>query len=290
MIYTSYYENLKNIPDNVYKISISLKTPFGMNFYNCKELCPALEILSSYKDGIIDENGYKELFNKNLNKLNPFSLIKKLYSIAGGNDIVLLCYEKPNDFCHRHLVANWLNSYGFCVNEYGYEEKEIVTSVTGHRPQKLFGYNYEDERYNKLKEIFKEHLINLKTDIAISGCALGADQMFSLAVLELKNDGIPMKLYSAVPFKNFGGNWFGKNIDIHNEILRKSDKVIYISNEDYDKKLTQLQDRNEFLVNASDNLISIFDGSPSGTKNCIDYANKMHKKIINIPIKNNNFV
>lgn len=114
--------------------------------------------------------------------------------------------------------------------------------------------------------------------------------MFSLAVLELKNDGIPMKLYSAVPFKNFGGNWFGKNVDIHNEILRKSNKVIYISDENYDKKLTQLQDRNEFLVNASDNLISVFDGSPSGTKNCIDYANKMHKKIINIPIKNNNFV
>ena len=73
-----------------------------MNFYNCKELCPTLEILSLYKDGIIDENGYKELFNKNLRKSNPFSLIKKLYSIAGGNDIVLLCYEKPNVFCHRH--------------------------------------------------------------------------------------------------------------------------------------------------------------------------------------------
>lgn len=25
-------------------------------------------------------------------------------------NIVLLCYEKPEDFCHRHLVADWLNS------------------------------------------------------------------------------------------------------------------------------------------------------------------------------------
>lgn len=178
MIYTSYYGNIKNIPDNIYKIAISLKIPFGMNLYNCKELCPTLEILSSYKDGIIDENGYEKLFNENLNKLNPFLLIKKLYSIAGGNDIVLLCYEKPNDFCHRHLVTNWLNSYGFCVNEYGYGEKEIVTSVTGHRPQKLFGYNYEDKRYKKLKEILKENLINLKTNIAISGCALGQIKCF----------------------------------------------------------------------------------------------------------------
>ena len=24
-------------------------------------------------------------------------------------DIALVCYEKPGDFCHRHLVADWLN-------------------------------------------------------------------------------------------------------------------------------------------------------------------------------------
>ena len=23
-------------------------------------------------------------------------------------DVVLLCYEKPPQFCHRHLVAKWL--------------------------------------------------------------------------------------------------------------------------------------------------------------------------------------
>ena len=24
-------------------------------------------------------------------------------------NFVLLCYEKPSDFCHRHLVADWIN-------------------------------------------------------------------------------------------------------------------------------------------------------------------------------------
>lgn len=28
---------------------------------------------------------------------------------VGENDIALICYEKPSDFCHRHLVAEWLN-------------------------------------------------------------------------------------------------------------------------------------------------------------------------------------
>jgi uncharacterized protein (DUF488 family) len=30
---------------------------------------------------------------------------------------VLLCYEKSGDFCHRHLVAEWLRRYGYEVKE-----------------------------------------------------------------------------------------------------------------------------------------------------------------------------
>ena len=26
-----------------------------------------------------------------------------------GKDIILLCYETPEKFCHRHSVAKWLN-------------------------------------------------------------------------------------------------------------------------------------------------------------------------------------
>ena len=33
-------------------------------------------------------------------------------------DIALLCYEKPDDFCHRHLVADWLNKNGYKCEEY----------------------------------------------------------------------------------------------------------------------------------------------------------------------------
>ena len=32
-------------------------------------------------------------------------------------DIVLLCYEKPDEFCHRHLVAEWFNRNGIYVVE-----------------------------------------------------------------------------------------------------------------------------------------------------------------------------
>ena len=37
---------------------------------------------------------------------------------VGENDIALICYEKPSDFCHRHLVAEWLSQNGFRCEEW----------------------------------------------------------------------------------------------------------------------------------------------------------------------------
>ncbi|MCM1500678.1 MAG: hypothetical protein NC124_19625, partial [Clostridium sp.] len=37
---------------------------------------------------------------------------------VGKNDIALICYGKPSDFCHRHLVAEWLNQNGFKCEEW----------------------------------------------------------------------------------------------------------------------------------------------------------------------------
>lgn len=33
-------------------------------------------------------------------------------------NIYLVCYEKPGDFCHRHLVASWMNQMGIKVKEW----------------------------------------------------------------------------------------------------------------------------------------------------------------------------
>lgn len=32
--------------------------------------------------------------------------------------IVLVCYEKPADFCHRHLVADWMKQHGIQMEEW----------------------------------------------------------------------------------------------------------------------------------------------------------------------------
>ena len=57
-------------------------------------------------------------------KTNILTVLKDLTDLINsvndhiGKEICLICYEKPSDFCHRHLVADWLNKNGFECKEY----------------------------------------------------------------------------------------------------------------------------------------------------------------------------
>jgi len=54
-----------------------------------------------------------------LSLLDPQQVVDELKALAGSEDIALVCYERPSDFCHRHLVANWLTQAGFPTEEFG---------------------------------------------------------------------------------------------------------------------------------------------------------------------------
>ena len=43
---------------------------------------------------------------------NKEDIIKVLEQIANGKDIILCCYEKPGDFCHRHILNDILGGDG----------------------------------------------------------------------------------------------------------------------------------------------------------------------------------
>lgn len=73
--------------------------------HRCLELAPKKEWFFDWKQGKFNNDKYVELYYETvLNKLNAEELYEKL-----GSDAILLCYEKPNDFCHRHLIADWFN-------------------------------------------------------------------------------------------------------------------------------------------------------------------------------------
>lgn len=124
MIYTSYFAKLKKLPADLIPISISIYPPKGWSGLQYKKLAPSASILSDWKrDG--DCKRYIDRYmNEILSKLDPIRVASDLQSLAGeGKDIVLVCYEKSEDFCHRHLVAEWLGQHGIRCEEYQIESE-----------------------------------------------------------------------------------------------------------------------------------------------------------------------
>ena len=156
----------------------------------------------------------------------------------------------------------------------------MTICVTGHRPNRLYGYDLNDQRWQKLKSQFKEILKEKRCDEAISGMALGVDTIFALAVLELKDEGYDIKLHCAIPCKNQSCKWGKESVNLYRFILSKADVVKLVSDEEYKPYL--MQRRNEYMVQRSDCVIAVWDGSKSGTGNCVRYAEEQGREIVRI--------
>jgi len=98
---TSYFAKSSN---NFYAVSIAGKTPDWFSGKRYKKLAPKIGFFKKYKeDG--DEAFYRIQYQKEvLDELDPREVYEEL-----GEHAVLLCYEKPGKFCHRHLVSEWLS-------------------------------------------------------------------------------------------------------------------------------------------------------------------------------------
>ena len=119
-IYTSYFANLRNLPDNVCPISICGKAPDWYKGIQYKALAPKYWFFKKYKeDG--DAEFYTLAFQKDVcDALNVSTTLLDLQKLAGYKIPCLLCYEKPGDFCHRHIVAEWIkNNSNIKVEELG---------------------------------------------------------------------------------------------------------------------------------------------------------------------------
>lgn len=155
--------------------------------------------------------------------------------------------------------------------------------VTGHRPDRMFGYDLNNEGWQTLKEQFKKILKEENVKRAMSGMALGTDMVFAYAVFELQEEGYPIELIAAVPCLNQDALWARESKQMFHEILDKATEVVYVSNEEYTQGC--LEARNRYMVDNSDGVISVWDGVPKGgTFHCISYAKKVGKPIHEIKV------
>jgi hypothetical protein len=123
MIYTSYFAKIKTLPPNIIPISICGKAPDWYSGRQYKKLAPKYDFFMEWKQNH-NNDFYIKCFNEQvLNRLDVFTVYDELYALAGTSglqqyDICLLCYEKPSDFCHRHLVSDWFNKNGIACEEW----------------------------------------------------------------------------------------------------------------------------------------------------------------------------
>jgi hypothetical protein len=107
MLTTSYFANIKNVAS---PLAICARSPSFYTGPELKILAPKYSIFVAYKNGEIGPEEYTVQYKKQvLRPLDPKEVWDRIVSIA-GKDATLLCYEKPSDFCHRHIVADWLSS------------------------------------------------------------------------------------------------------------------------------------------------------------------------------------
>lgn len=111
MIYTSFYNNIENIPNNVDKICISNGNPFLLQ--KISYFVPKWKIVDEYKKNIINKDEYTTQYLQQLEKIDK-NLLQNFINKYKNADCILFCYERPNSFCHRHILAEWLNKNYNC--------------------------------------------------------------------------------------------------------------------------------------------------------------------------------
>jgi len=101
---TSYFARVKHIKN---PLSISRFPPRWYNGPTFASLAPPVDLLNAYKAGEASQIDYVKVFvSRVLGPLNARECYDYLVE-NHGEDVTLLCYEKPLDFCHRRIVAAW---------------------------------------------------------------------------------------------------------------------------------------------------------------------------------------
>lgn len=108
-IYTSYFAKCKS---GERRLSICRRPPDWYTGRRCYLLAPDAELLWKYKNKEITAREFTAIYTDYLNTLGIDAVLNELHE---GD--ILLCWEAKGKFCHRHVLAAWLKSYGYIVTE-----------------------------------------------------------------------------------------------------------------------------------------------------------------------------
>lgn len=159
--------------------------------------------------------------------------------------------------------------------------KEKTVSFSGHRKLHKIIINNKEEVIKNYLRGFCRVLIQLGYDTFLTGGAEGFDWLAFDVVSELKSEYPNIKNILCIPYNQFDNKFQNKMALKFEMMLLHADEVIYVdeirgyNNNPFNvgkPSKHKLFKRNDFLVDYSSFIIGCWDGSDSGTSNCISYA------------------
>ena len=144
--------------------------------------------------------------------------------------------------------------------------------MTGHRPEKI-----DDPVWVK-RQIKDALTVPLVPNFLVQGMASGVDLWSAQIARQL---GI---LYECA--KPWAGHKPRKDDQkLYDEVLHFADKITNVNEaEDYPGPWVY-QNRNKYMVQQADVVLAVWDGTPGGTANCVQYAVKKNLPIFRIDPK-----
>lgn len=109
-LFTSYFAKTKQLIEEMGLKPVCVAGYAPKFFYDVPnvrfypDLAPRREWWLEWKNKHLSNEWYIERYSETvLSNLNPEKVLSDL-----GDNAVMMCYEKPTDFCHRHIIAEWL--------------------------------------------------------------------------------------------------------------------------------------------------------------------------------------
>ncbi len=143
--------------------------------------------------------------------------------------------------------------------------QDLTCCFTGHRPNRLpWRGNEWDERCLRCKARLDALLEQAYADgyrHFICGMAQGADLLFCEAVLRMKQRHAEVRMEAAIPFDGQADRWSVAQQERYRRLLAQCDLETYVQ---HDYTPNCMMRRNYYLVERSQRILALYDGTPSG--------------------------
>ena len=154
----------------------------------------------------------------------------------------------------------------------------MIVCATGHRPDKLGGYN--QRAFNALADFAQRRLALLAPSGVIVGMAQGWDTAVAVACTWLC-----LPWTAAIPFEGQESRWDDRAQNDYHKLLLCADTVYTVSSRETVEEIgvaAALHRRNEWMVDNSLGVLALWNGDRTGgTFNCIQYAKEGRRDIKN---------